>query len=379
MKLALVHDWLNQIGGAEDVLEVLAEHFPTSPIYTSIYDTDGMPPHYQQWDIRTLWMNRLPAIHRHHQPYLPLYPIAWQGLDLSDFDVLLSNKSGFCHGVEYDDATLHICYCLAPTRYVWQLDHYLKREGLGKPVELALRPITQWLKKWDYNAAQRVHHFIAISSEIQERIQTYYDRDSIVIYPPVDTTRFTPAKPNEIEDYFLIVSRLIPYKRIDLAVQAATELNIPLKIGGSGRDLEHLQAMAGSSVEFLGYVPDDELPALMARCKAFLFPGLEDFGITPVQAQAAGRPVIAYRGGGAIDTVVPGVTGEFFDEMTVAALREVMQNFDATQYGTVEIRQHALQFDVGIFRQQIQAFIEQAWQAHQTQTPFEWDDPTKEA
>ena len=379
MKLALIHDWLNQIGGAEDVLEVLAELFPSSLIYTSIYDTDGMPPHYQQWDIRTLWMNRLPAIHRHHQPYLPLYPIAWQGLDLSDYDVLLSNKSGFCHGVDYDDRTLHICYCLAPTRYVWQLDHYLKREGLGKPVELALRPITQWLKKWDYNAAQRVHHFIAISTEIQERIQTYYDRDSVVIYPPVDTTRFTPAKPNEIEDYFLIVSRLIPYKRIDLAVQAATELNVPLKVGGNGRDLEHLQAMAGPSVEFLGYVPDDELPELMARCKAFLFPGLEDFGITPVQAQAAGRPVIAYRGGGAIDTVVPGVTGEFFDEMTVAALREVMQNFDATQYHWAEIRQHALQFDVGIFRQQIQAFVEQAWQAQQTQTPFEWNDPTKEA
>ncbi|MBZ0299983.1 MAG: glycosyltransferase, partial [Anaerolineae bacterium] len=322
MKLALVHDWLNQVGGAEDVLAELVDLFPQRPVYTSIYAPDLMPAFYQNWDIRRLWLDRLPGIHAHHQPYLPLYPLAWGGLDLSAYDVILSNKSGFCHGVQHDRDTLHICYCLAPTRYVWQLDAYIAREGLGQAAALALRPLVAALRQWDYRAAQRVDHFIAISTEIRQRIQTYYGRDSIIIYPPVDTTRFQPS--STVEDYFLIVSRLIPYKRIDLAVQAATRLGLPLKIGGRGRDLERLQALAGPTVEFLGFVPDDELPDLMARCRAFLFPGLEDFGIAPVQAQAAGRPVIAFGGGGALDTVVPGKTGEHFQALEVDALAQVM-------------------------------------------------------
>ena len=220
MKLALVHDWLNQVGGAEDVLDALVKLYPAAPLYTSIYAPELMPPHYQQWNIRTLWLNRLPGIHRHHQPYLPLYPVGWNGLDLSDYEVVLSNKSGFCHGFKYSKKTLHICYCLAPTRYVWQLDSYVAREGLGKAVQMALRPLIAAMRRWDYGAAQRVDHFIAISTEIQQRIKMYYNRDSVIIYPPVDTSRFQPVSSGEVEDYFLIVSRLIPYKRIDLAVQA---------------------------------------------------------------------------------------------------------------------------------------------------------------
>lgn len=365
MKLALVHDWLNQIGGAEDVLATLVDLYPQRPVYTGIYAPDVMPDFYREWDIRTLWIDKLPAIHTHHQPYLPVYPLAWNALDLSDYDVILSNKSGFCHGLQHDDDTMHVCYCLAPTRYVWQLDAYIAREGLGKPVELALRPLIEMLKRWDYDAAQRVDHFIAISTEIQERIQTYYNRESVIIYPPVETQRFavTDAEP---EDYFLIVSRLIPYKRIDLAVQAATKLDLPLKIGGKGRDLERLKAMAGPTVEFLGYVPDDELPGLMARCKAFLFPGLEDFGITPVQAQAAGRPVIAYGGGGALDTVIPGVTGEHFDTMTVDSLTAVMAGFDVAKYDPVVMRQHAAKFDVSVFNAQMAAFVDEKWAGFQS-------------
>lgn len=359
MKLALVHDWLNQVGGAEDVLDTLVKLYPTSPLYTSIYAPQLMPAHYQQWDIRTLWLDQMPAIHNHHQPYLPLYPLAWGGLDLSDYDVVLSNKSGFCHGLQHDAETLHICYCLAPTRYIWQLDAYIAREGLGTVAQMALRPLAAALRRWDYAAAQRVNHFIAISTEIQARIKTYYDRESVIIYPPVDTARFQPS--STIEDYYLIVSRLIPYKRIDLAVQAATKLGLPLKIGGKGRDMERLRAMAGPTVEFLGYVPDEQLPDLMARCKAFLFPGLEDFGITPVQAQAAGRPVIAYGGGGALDTVIPGKTGELFDEMTVESLAAILRNFDVKRYNSSEIRAHALQFDTAVFNQQITAYVEQAW------------------
>ncbi len=375
MRLALVHDWLNQIGGAEDVLAALVDIFPQRPIYTSIYAPDLMPAFYREWDIQTLWLDQLPGIHQHHQPYLPLYPLAWGGLDLSDFDVVLSNKSGFCHGLQHGDSTMHICYCLAPTRYVWQLESYISREGFGKPLELTLRPLIAALKRWDYAAAQRVNHFIAISSAIQQRIRDYYDRESIIIYPPVDTTRFQPN--NTYGDYFLIVSRLIPYKRIDLAVQAATQLGVPLKIGGKGRDLERLQQMAGPTVEFLGYVPDEDLPDLMAGCKAFIFPGLEDFGITPVQAQATGRPVIAYAGGGALDTVIPGQTGEHFHDLTVDALVTVMADFDATRYDSQKLRNHARRFDSMVFERQITSYVEQAWAAHHQQQPFTWQDPLK--
>lgn len=363
MKLALVHDWLNQVGGAEDVLNALVALYPNSPIYTSIYAPELMPAAYREWDIRTLWLDKMPAIHNHHQPYLPLYPLAWGSLDLSAYDVILSNKSGFCHGLQYDEKTLHICYCLAPTRYVWQFESYIAREGLGRVVERVLRPLVAMLKRWDYAAAQRVHHFIAISTEIQQRIKTYYNRDSVIIYPPVETERFASAAVSKPDDYFLIVSRLIPYKRIDLAVQVATKLGLPLKIGGRGRDLERLQAMAGPTVEFLGYVPDDQLPELMARCKAFIFPGLEDFGITPVQAQAAGRPVIAFGGGGALDTVLPGKTGEHFDQMTVESLLHVMRDFDATRYNSQALQEHARRFDTTLFNQQMISYLERAWEA----------------
>ena len=361
MKIALVHDWLNQVGGAEDVLTALNGLYPDSPIYTSIYAPDLMPEQYRQWDIHTLWLNKLPGIHSHHQPYLPLYPIGWNGLDLSSYDVVLSNKSGFCHGFKHGENTLHICYCLSPTRYVWQTDAYIAREGLGRPVELVLRPLIAWLKRWDYAAAQRVDYFIAISTEIQQRIQTYYDRSSVIIYPPIDVARFAETA-FEPEDYFLVVSRLIPYKRIDLAVQAATRLGVPLKIGGKGRDLERLKAMAGPTVEFLGYVPDDRLPELMAKSKAFIFPGLEDFGIAPLQSQATGRPVIAYGGGGALDTVISGVTGEHFLEANVDSLTRAIASFDADSYDSAVIRQHAAKFDKSMFEQQIQAFVEKAQQ-----------------
>lgn len=373
MRLALVHDWLNQIGGAEDVLATLVDLYPKSPIYTSIYAPEAMPDVYRTWDIRTLWLDRMPGIHSHHQPYLPLYPAAWGGLNLSDYDVILSNKSGFCHGLRFGQESIHICYCLAPTRYVWQLDAYIAREGLGGAVEMGLRPLVNILRRWDYAAAQRVTHFIAISSEIRERIQRYYDRESVIIYPPVDTARFQPSA--RVEDYFLVVSRLIPYKRIDLAVQAATQLGLPLKVAGRGRDLERLREMAGPTVEFLGYVPDSDLPDLMARCRAFLFPGLEDFGITPVQAQAAGRPVIAFGGGGALDTVIPGETGEFFHAMTVEALIAAMTNFDANRYSAAQMRAHAERFDTAVFIREIGSYVEQAWDAFQQGRSFVWDRP----
>lgn len=360
MRLALVHDWMNQVGGAEGVLEQLVALFPDAPIYTSIYDSGAMPASWREWDIRPSWMNRLPLVKKHHQPFLPLYPLAFEGLDLSGYDVVLSNKSGFCHGIITPPETLHICYCLTPTRYVWRYHDYARREGLGRLGRIALVPMLSYLRLWDRLAADRVDRFIAISSEIRRRIAKYYRRESEIVYPPVDTQRFTPS--DGYDDYFLIVGRLVPYKRVDLAVRACTTLGLPLKVGGSGRDWVRLRSIAGPTVEFLGRVPDSVLPDLMARCKAFLFPGEEDFGITPVEAMAAGRPVIAYASGGALDTVIEGRTGALFGEQSVKALVEVLQCFDPNAYDPSVIRQHAEQFDTAVFRQKIREYVAQAYE-----------------
>ena len=355
-RLALVHDWLNQMGGAEDVLEMLVALYPQAPVYTSMYWRDGMPPAYNEWDIRTTWMDRLPGIYRHHQPYLPLYPLAFGALDLSQYDVVLSNKSGFCHGVRTGPCTSHICYCLAPTRYVWDFSAYATREALPTAVRSAFAPAVRLLQRWDYQAAQRVDHFIAISSEIKARIWLYYNRNSDIIYPPVDTGRFRPV--NRHEDYYLIVSRLIPYKRIDLAVQAFNQLGLPLLIAGAGRDREALEALAKPNITFLGYVPDADLPDLIARCRAYVLPGKEDFCIAPVQAMAAGRPVIAYGVGGAVDTVIPGQTGLHFSEPTAQSLSAAVRQFDASHFDPGTIRRHAEQFDKSAFEGKLRAYVE---------------------
>jgi glycosyltransferase involved in cell wall biosynthesis len=357
MRIVIIHDWLNQIGGAEDVLETLVEMYPGVPVYTSMYAPDVMPPAYRAWNIRVTWMNRLPGIHRHHQPYLPLYPFAFQGLDLRGYDVILSNKSGFCHGIRVPPEAMHICYCLAPTRYVWNLRDYAERENFSAVANALLPPVIALLRKWDWVAAQRVHHFIAISTEVQKRIREFYGRESVVISPPVDTARFQPAAHHE--DYFFILSRLIPYKRIDLAVAAFNELGLPLVIAGDGRDRARLQAMAKSNITFLGRVDDARAAELMAHCRAFVFPGLEDFGITPVQAEAAGRPVIAFAGGGALDTVVDGVTGLFFREAKPASLAKAVRCFDDNRFDSAAIRQFALQFDTQVFKCKLGKYIEE--------------------
>ncbi len=363
MHLALVHDWLNQIGGAEDVLETLVEMFPRAPVYTSMYWAEGMPPAYRGWDIRTSWMDRLPGIYRHHQPYLPLYSLAFARTDLSSYDVVLSNKSGFCHGVRTGDA-VHVCYCLAPTRYVWDFDAYAAREAIPPAIRTAMRPLITLLRRWDYRAAQRVDHFVAISREIQGRIRRHYERDSAIIYPPVDTARFHPStgsgrRPTAThDDYYLIVSRLIPYKRIDLAVRAFNQLELPLVIAGAGRDREALEALAGPTITFLGRVPDEDLPDLFTRCRAYILPGVEDFSITPVQAQASGRPVIAYGAGGALDTVVEGETGAFFHEPTPDALAAAVRAFDPTGIDPQACVQNAARFDTQVFEQQLMKFVE---------------------
>jgi glycosyltransferase involved in cell wall biosynthesis len=356
MKVALVHDWLNQMGGAEDVLETLVSVYPDRPVYTSLYWRERMPDHWRAWDIRTSFIDRLPLARRRQQIYFPLYPFAFEQFDFDEYDLVLSNKSGFCHGILTGPETLHVCYCLTPTRYVWRYRQYAERENLSQATRLFLSPFLTFLRQWDRLAADRVDYFIAISKEVQRRIAKVYRRDSTIIYPPVDTTRFEPA--TRLEEYYLFVGRLVPYRRLDLLIEAFNKLQRPLIIVGSGRDRERLQALAGPTITFLGYIPNCELPDLLARCRAFIFPGEEDFGIAPLQAMAAGRPVIAYAAGGALDTVIPG-TGVLFAEQTAAAIVTAVESFDTNAVSPAFIRAHAEQFDTDVFKQQLLHFIEQ--------------------
>jgi len=357
LRIALVHDWLNQIGGAENVLETLVSMFPDAPVFTSMYAPDLMPASYRAWDIRTTFMQRMPGVTTHHQAYLPIYPLAFSRVNLGDYDLILSNKSGFCHGVPVPAGATHICYCLTPTRFLWQYDAYRARENLSPAANLVLKPLVALLRRWDYAAARRVDHFIAISTEIQARIRRFYNRGSTIIYPPVDVNRFVPSG-EPAGDYFLAGGRLIPYKRTDLAVRACSELGLKLLVYGDGRDRPGLEQMAGASVTFLGRVPWDELVRLFQGARAFIFPGLEDFGIAPVEAQAAGRPVIAYAGGGALDTVIPGQTGEFFAEQTVDSLKGALEAFDPNAYDPAICRASAERFSVERFENELRAFLE---------------------
>jgi glycosyltransferase involved in cell wall biosynthesis len=362
VKVAIVHDWLNQMGGAEGVLETLVEIFPGAPIFTTIYWRAGMPARYRAWDIRPTWLDRAPRIYRHHLPYLPLYPLAVRSMDLRGYDLILSNKSGFCHGVRTTPEQLHVDYCLTPTRYVWDYAGYAAREGLGRAAGLGLRPLIPWLQTWDRRAAQGVDHFVAISREVQARIARFYGRDSTVIYPPVNTDRYRPGS-GPPGDFFLVVSRLIPYKRVDLAVQACSRLGLPLVVVGEGRSRAALEAMAGPSVRVVGRQPDEEVARLLAGCRAFLFPGCDDFGIAPVEAQAAGRPVVAYAAGGALDTVIEGETGLFFHEQTAGALVDALRRLDAFDFDPSAIRRHAERFSTGLFKRELRDFVEEKWRA----------------
>jgi glycosyltransferase involved in cell wall biosynthesis len=364
-RLALAHDDLIQHGGAERVVDVFHEIYPHAPLYTAIYDRDSMPGHYRAWDIRTSFMRRLPRASKLYQLYLPLYPIAMENFDLSEYDVVLSSSSRFAKGLITSENTLHVCYCHAPMRFAWNYHEYMRGEGMARRAARILPFVLNYVRLWDEVSARRVDHFIANSRVTARRIRKRYGREAAVINPPVDTARMSPLPPGTPPgDYYLIVSRLHPYKRVDLAVEAFTELGLPLKVAGSGRQEEELRARAGPNVEFLGRVPDDELGKLYAGCRAFIFPGEEDFGIAPIEAQAAGRPVIAYGGGGALETVVPGVTGEFFREKSARSLAEVVRGFDATRYSPQEVRRHAEGFGKEVFKARISAFIEEKWEEH---------------
>jgi glycosyltransferase involved in cell wall biosynthesis len=357
MQTALIHDWLNQTGGAEGVLETFHGMYPQAPIYTSMYAPQRMPVAYRQWDIRTSFMQRLPGVTGHHQAFLPFYPLAFERLDLSDFDLIISNASAFCKGVRARPGAVHLCYCLTPTRFLWMYPEYVAREGLGRLPRTVLPPLIRVLQAWDRAAADRVTAFAAISVAVQSRIRQFYGREPEVIYPPVAEAAFLPALQEEPGDYYLSVGRLIPYKRVDLAVRAFGQLGLPLVVIGDGRDRAALELLAGANVRFLGRVSEEEKRRYLAGCRAFVFPGEEDFGIAPLEAQAAGKPVIAFAGGGALDTIQAGITGEYFRQPTPDSLAEAVRAFEPSRYDRAACIANARRFDTTTFQRDWQAFV----------------------
>jgi glycosyltransferase involved in cell wall biosynthesis len=356
MQVAIVHDYLNQYGGAERVLEALHELFPDAPVYTSLYDPEAMPDHFRTWQIRTSWMQHLPAWRRLFREYFLFYPSAFEAFDLREFDLVLSSSSAFAKGVIPAPNAVHICYCHTPMRFAWRTNAYVERERIVWPLRPLLALLLPHLRNWDITSTPRVDHFVANSRAVGERIKQIYKRSATIIPPPVDLPPYheTPAG-----DYYLTGGRLVPYKRIDLVIRACNELHRPLKIFGGGRDRAELEAIAGPTIEFLGHVDENERRALFDGCRAFVFPGEEDFGITPLEAMAAGRPVIAYAAGGALDTVVEGKTGHFFHQQTVEALCEAMLASEQVCYQAQAIRRHAEGFGRDIFLQRMRETIDE--------------------
>ncbi len=355
MKVAIVHDYLNQYGGAERVLEALHDLYPSAPVYTSMYAAKTMPAIYKNWDIRTSFMQRLPRIAKLHQLYLPLYPTAFETFDLSGYDVVVSSSSAFAKGVITEATALHVCYCHSPMRFAWNYSDYMEGERMAGKARSILPLVLNYVKLWDEVSSRRVDAYIANSRVVARRIKKRYGRQATIINPPVDTRLYNPQPDGKHSDYYLIVSRMIPYKRLDIAIDAFTRLDLPLKVVGQGRQEAELRSRAGPNVEFLGALPDAQVKKLYANCLALIFPGQEDFGITPLEAQASGRPVIAYGAGGALETVVPHQTGEFFSPHTWEALADVVCHFKADDYDPAAIRSHAESFDREVFKRRMRS------------------------
>ncbi len=363
MKIALVHDWLTNMGGAEQCVLNFMDVYPEAPIYTSMFVKDNVDERFSAKKVVTTFLQRF--VKKGHQKLFPLMPMAFERLDLTEFDVVLSSTSCCAKGVVTGPNCEHFCYCYTPIRYVWARS-FEYMQGMGKIKKFFCSILMHYMKLWDFSAAQRVDHFIAISTEVQHRIKKYYNRDSVIIFPPVRCSLFSMSDTDG--DYFLVVSRLVYYKRFDLAVKACSKLGKKLIVIGDGPERKNLEAMAGPTVQFLGRQPDEVVQKHMAECKALLFPGEEDFGIVPVEAEACGRPVIAYGKGGALDTVIPEKTGVLFYEQTEDSLAEAIQKFETMTFNKEEIRNHALKFDEPEFRRQIETYIHETITSHKTKT-----------
>jgi len=365
MKIALVHDYLVQYGGAERVLEAFTELFPYAPIYTLIYDRDVMRGKFEEKRIHTSFLQRFPFARTRHRLFPPLMPLAIEEFDFSQYDVVLSDSSSYAKGIITRPETLHICYMHTPMRYAWDdCQKYTQDFGFPGFVKRLVPFFMNPIRLWDKASADRIDCFLANSQFVAKRIRKYYKKDAFVVHPPVDVSRFFIARPEERKGYFLMAGRLIAYKRHDIAIEAFNRLKLPLKIIGRGPELERLKKLAGPTIEFLGRVSDEELPKYYAECRGFVFPQEEDFGIVAIEAMAAGRPLIAYRGGDIVEHMNEGEMGEYFDEQTPEALMAAVERFDDRRYDPELIREKAFRFDKERFKSTMKDYVDQALEEH---------------
>lgn len=342
-KVTLGHDWLTGMRGGERVFEFFCRAFPDAPVSTLIYNPDSISEIIRAHPVDASFLNRFPGISRYYRNALPLMPLAARTLRVRDADLLLTTSHCVAKSFRKPKGAKHVCVCFTPMRYAWTFfDEYFG----GSPVKAALvKPLLACLRRWDRRTSDDVDLFVAISHHVADRIQRFYGRDSVVVYPAVDTVRCTPAPDGACAaNYDLIVSALVPYKRIDLAVELYTKKEWPLKIVGVGGCLDKLRRLAGSSVEFLGGLPDEQVLECYRNCRMLLFPGEEDYGIVPLEAQACGRPVVAYAKGGALETVADGVSGVFFREQTTESLEDAVLRCAAANMNPAEIRRNAEKF-----------------------------------
>lgn len=360
MKLALVHDHLAQDGGAEQVLKAFHEIFPESPIFVLVYDAERANPAFRGHDIRASFIQRLPWGVKKYQWFLPLMPRGVESYDLSEFDVILSSSSSLAKGVKKRKDQLHICYCHTPTRYLWmETQSYVDSLHIPDAIKKVLPFYLSHLRRWDRRAAAGVDLFIANSHVVEERIRRYYQRRALVVSPPVDMSAFVVS--SDIQPYYVAGGRLVAYKRFDLLIDVFNENGKTLKIYGDGPEEAALKNRAKPNIEFYGRVSDEQRRELYTHALAFLHPQEEDCGITPLEAMASGRPVIAYRKGGACETVVDGATGVFFDEQTPKAIHAALERARGVSFDSQLIRRHASQFDLPYFKQTILTIIEEEW------------------
>lgn len=357
LKVALVHDWLVGRGGGERVLYDIHTLFPDAPIYTLVYDQDKAPEWCKECDIRTTYIQKWPGAKSHHKLLLSFMPKAWEALDLTEYDLVISCCASCCKGVITRPDALHVCYSFSPTRYVWDL-YYDYLENTNAIKRFFMKRMIHKVRLWDFQAAQRVDHFAADSNFVGSRIKKYYRRDFTTIYPG---TRINEYPITEMpDDYYLVVARFVRYKRVDLAIEACNQLKKKLVvIGSGGEEEERLKKLAGDTVEFLGRVSDEEMERYYSRAKAFLFPGIEDYGITPVEAMSAGVPVLAFGKGGALETVQDGKTGLYFHDQTVSGLVHCIEEFErnGVAYFRQQIHDYSLNFSDEIFKGNFTNFL----------------------
>lgn len=355
MKIAVVHDYFTQLGGAEKVAEELYKMLPSADLYATVALRDKMPKSIQDVAITTSWMQHLPQMRKLYRIYFPLYPFGVSSLDLSRYELVVSSSSGYVKGVRVAPDAIHVCYCHTPMRWVWRFDSYSSRESFGGGVQALLPSFIRRLKTWDEAASRQPDHFVANSRTIASRILRAYGRYAEVIAPPIDIGRFSMSDVQE--DYYIVLARLVPYKRIDLAVEACTRLGRRLIVIGSGTAQESLVRLAGHTVQFVGRISDAEVEKYVSSCRALLFPGEEDFGMAPVEVAAAGRPTIAYGEGGALETIVEDVTGVFFREQTVESVINAILRFESQSWDAAAIRKHAENFSTEAFQRKFISFL----------------------